>query len=169
MKTPEIINRVANSALITIDLEDYYPKGARVVFDIKDWLYENLVLREKEFRGFVEAHDWGVYQDKYIALCCTSEAIIPGWAYMLVRLRLSGVAKEVIVGDLETLETSLYQTIISDLDLSHCANKPVIIKGCSNKPVPQNAYLFLIDLLQPTAKSILYGEACSSVPLYKKK
>jgi hypothetical protein len=169
MKTPEIINRVANSALITIDLEDYYPKGARVVFDIKDWLYENLVLREKEFRDFVAGHDWNAYKNKYIALCCTSEAIIPGWAYMLVRLRLSGIAKQVIVGDLEALETSVYQTIISDLDLSHCANKPVIIKGCSNKPVPQNAYLFLIDLLQPTAKSILYGEACSSVPLYKKK
>jgi len=132
-------------------------------------LYENLVLREKEFRDFVAGHDWNAYKNKYIALCCTSEAIIPGWAYMLVRLRLSGIAKQVIVGDLEALETSVYQTIISDLDLSHCANKPVIIKGCSNKPVPQNAYLFLIDLLQPTAKSILYGEACSSVPLYKKK
>jgi hypothetical protein len=169
MKTPEIINRVANSALITIDLEDYYPNGARVVFDIKDWLYENLVLREKEFRDFVAGHDWNAYKNKYIALCCTSEAIIPGWAYMLVRLRLSEIAKQVIVGDLEALETNIYHKIINDLDISHCENKPVIIKGCSNKPVPQNAYLFLIDKLQPVAKSILYGEACSSVPLYKKK
>ena len=169
MKTPEIINRVANSALITIDLEEYYPNGTRVVFDIKDWLYESLVLREKEFRAFVEMHDWGAYKDKYIALCCTTEAIIPGWAYMLVRLRLSEIAKQVIIGDLEALETNIYYKIINDLDFSHCENKPVIIKGCSNKPVPQNAYLFLIDKLQPIAKSILYGEACSSVPLYKKK
>lgn len=169
MNKPEIINRVANSALITIDLEDYYPNGTRVVFDIKDWLYERLVLREKEFRAFVEMHDWGAYKDKYIALCCTTEAIIPGWAYMLVRLRLSEIAKQVIIGDLEALETNIYYKIINDLDFSHCENKPVIIKGCSNKPVPQNAYLFLINKLQPVAKSIHYGEACSSVPLYKKK
>ena len=169
MNKPEIINRVANSALITIDLEDYYPNGTRVVFDIKDWLYERLVLREKEFRAFVEMHDWDAYKDKYIALCCTSKAIIPGWAYMLVRLRLSEIAKQVIIGDLEALETNIYYKIINDLDFSHCENKPVIIKGCSNKPVPQNAYLFLINKLQPVAKSIHYGEACSSVPLYKKK
>ena len=169
MNKPEIINRVANSALITIDLEDYYPNGTRVVFDIKDWLYERLVLREKEFRAFVEMHDWGAYKDKYIALCCTTEAIIPGWAYMLVRLRLSEIAKQVIIGDLEALETNIYYKIINDLDFSHCENKPVIVKGCSNKPVPQNAYLFLINKLQPVAKSIHYGEACSSVPLYKKK
>ena len=169
MNKPEIINRVANSAIITIDLEDYYPNGTRVVFDIKDWLYESLVLREKEFRTFVESHDWGIYRNKYIALCCTSQAIIPGWAYMLIRLRLSEIAKQVIIGDLEALETNIYHKIIENLDISHCENKPVIIKGCSNKPVPQNAYLFLIDKLKPVAKSILYGEACSSVPLYKKK
>ena len=169
MNKPEIINRVANSALITIDLEDYYPSGTRIVFDIKDWLYESLVLREKEFRTFVESHDWDIYRNKYIALCCTSQAIIPGWAYMLIRLRLSEIAKQVIIGDLEALETNIYHKIIENLDISHCENKPVIIKGCSNKPVPQNAYLFLIDKLKPVAKSILYGEACSSVPLYKKK
>ena len=169
MNKPEIINRVANSALITIDLEDYYPNGTRVVFDIKDWLYKSLVLREKEFRAFVEMHDWDAYKDKYIALCCTSKAIIPGWAYMLVRLRLSEIAKQVIIGDLEALETNIYYKIINDLDVSQCENKPVIVKGCSNKPVPQNAYLFLINKLQPVAKSIHYGEACSSVPLYKKK
>jgi hypothetical protein len=168
MASGEIINRVANSALITIDLEDYYPKGTRVYFDIKEWLYEGLVLREKEFRSFVNTHDWSTYKDHFIALHCTSDAIIPGWAYMLVRLQLSGIAKQVVVGDLETLETTLYQTTIDNLDLRFCENKPVIIKGCSNKPVPQNAYLFLIDKLQPIAKSIMYGEACSSVPLFKK-
>ena len=168
MASGEIVNRVANSALITIDLEDYYPKGTRVYFDIKEWLYEGLVLREKEFRSFVNTHDWSTYKGQFIALHCTSDAIIPGWAYMLVRLQLSGIAKQVVVGDLETLETTLYQTTIDNLDLRFCENKPVIIKGCSNKPVPQNAYLFLIDKLQPIAKSIMYGEACSSVPLFKK-
>jgi len=168
MTTGEIVNRVANSPLITIDLEDYYPKGLRVCFDIKGWLYEDLVLREKEFRAFVNSYDWSVYKGQFIALHCTSDAIIPGWAYMLVRLKLSGIAKQVVVGDLEALETTLYQTIINGLDLDFCESKPVIIKGCSNKPVPQNAYLFLIDKLQPTAKSIMYGEACSSVPLFKK-
>ncbi len=168
MASGEIVNRVANSALITIDLEDYYPKGTRVCFDIKDWLHEGLVLRETEFRSLVNTHDWSAYKDQFIALHCSSDAIIPGWAYMLIRLQLSGIAKQVVVGDLEILETTLYQTTIDNLDLHFCENKPVIIKGCSNKPVPQNAYLFLIDKLQPIAKSIMYGEACSSVPLFKK-
>jgi len=169
MKTGEIVNRVANSVLVTIDLEEYYPNGERILFDIKDWLHEGLVLREKEFRTLIDAHDWSIYKNQYIALHCTSDAIIPGWAYMLIRLQLSGIAKQVVVGNLETLETTLYQKIIANLELDYCTNKPVIIKGCSNKPVPQNAYLFLIDKLYPIAKSILYGEACSSVPLYKKK
>ena len=168
METGEIVNRVANSAIVTIDLEDYYPQGERVLFDIKDWLYEGIVLREKEFRALVTAQDWSIYKNQCVALHCTTDAIIPGWAYMLVRLQLSNISKHVVIGDLEGLETSLYQTIITNLDVDFCKNKPVIIKGCSNKPVPQNAYLFLIDKLQPIAKSIMYGEACSSVPLYKK-
>ena len=168
MGAGEIVNRVANSSLITIDLEAYYPTGDRILFDIKDWLFEGLILREKEFRTFVNTHDWTVYKNQFVALHCSSDAIIPGWAFMLVRLQLSGIAKQVVVGDLEALETTLYQTIISDLDLRFCENKPVIIKGCSNKPVPQNAYLFLSDKLQPIAKSIMYGEACSSVALFKK-
>ena len=168
MTTGEIVNRVANSALITIDLEDYYPKGVRICFDIKDWLHEGLVLREKEFRTFINTHDWTVYENQFVALHCSTDAIIPGWAFMLIRLQLSGIAKQVVVGDLETLETALYQIIINDLDLSFCNNKPLIVKGCSNKPVPKNAYLFLINKLQPIAKSIMYGEACSSVPLFKK-
>ena len=146
MKTGEIVNRVANSVLVTIDLEEYYPSGERILFDIKDWLYEGLVLREKEFRALIDAHDWSIYKNQYIALHCTSDAIIPGWAYMLIRLQLSGIAKQVVVGNLETLETTLYQKIIANLELDYCTNKPVIIKGCSNKPVPQNAYLFLLKL-----------------------
>ena len=164
----EIINRVANSKLVTIDLEDHYPAGERVVLDIKDWLVEGFVLREKEFRATAKAHDWDQYRGKYVALNCSSDAIIPGWAYMLLSTYLAPVAKKIVVGDQEVLETVLYTEIIKDLDVSKYQDMPVIIKGCSKRPVPQNAYLQLISKLQPVAKSIMYGEACSSVPLYKK-
>ena len=165
----EIINRVANSKLITVDLEDYYPKGNRILFDIKDWLLEGLVLREKDFREQVSLHDWSQYQDKYIALTCSTDAIIPAWAFMLISIQLQPFAKKIIIGDLESLETSIYQDIINDLDVSDFQDKPLIIKGCSKKPVPQNAYIMLSNKLKPIAKSIMYGEACSSVPLYKNK
>ncbi len=165
----EIINRVANSKLVTIDLEDYYPQGKRVLFDIKDWLFEGFVLREKAFRTQVAEFDWSQYQDQYVALTCSTDAIIPGWAYMLLSIQLEPYAKKVIVGDLEQLETSIYQDIITDLDVSDYEGKPIIVKGCSNKPVPQNAYIMLSRKLKPIAKSLMYGEACSSVPLFKKK
>lgn len=164
----EIINRVANSKLITLDLEDYYPEGKRIVFDIKDWLYEGFVLREKEFRQKAKEYDWAIHQDQYIALTCSTDAIIPAWAYILLTTALQPHAKQIIVGDLEQLESSIYQNIINNLDVSEYQNKPIIIKGCSNKPVPNNAYLQLTSKLMPVAKSIMYGEACSSVPLYKR-
>ncbi|GAA4280522.1 DUF2480 family protein [Gaetbulibacter aestuarii] len=165
----EIINRVANSKLITLNLEDYYPVGKRVVFDIKDWLFEGFVLREKDFRQQVSEHDWTAYKDAFVALTCTSDAIIPGWAYMLISLQLADIAKKVVIGNLETLETSIYQDIIQDMDVSEYKDKPVIIKGCSKKPVPENAYVMLAKKLKPVARSIMYGEACSSVPLFKRK
>lgn len=165
----EIINRVANSKLITIDLEDFYPEGKRILFDIKDWLFEGLVLREKDFRQNVKAYDWSQYQGNYIALTCSTDAIIPSWAYMLLTTRLTPFVKKVLVGNLETLETSIYQDIITDLYVSEYKDKPVIIKGCSNKPVPKNAYILLTSTLIPVVKSIMFGEACSSVPLYKRK
>ena len=165
----EIINRVAQSQLITIDLEDYYPKEERVLLDIKDWLFEGIVLREKEFRTFIEEHDWSQYQNKYVAIYCSTDAIVPGWAYMLVATKLQPFTKNVVQGSLQDLETSNYQTIIANLDLTQFTGKPVIIKGCSNKPVPQNAYLWITQKLLPIAKSVMYGEACSSVPLFKKQ
>lgn len=165
----EIINRVANSKLITLNLEDYYPKGDRVLFDIKDWLIEGFVLREKDFRTQVDTFDWSQYQDNYVALTCTTNAIIPGWAFMLLSIHLEPYAKKIIVGNLEALETSIYQDVLNDLDASQYKDQPIIIKGCSKKPVPQNAYIMLANKLKPFAKSIMYGEACSSVPLYKKK
>jgi hypothetical protein len=165
----EILNRVANSKLITLNLEDYYPKGNRVLFDIKDWLFEGFVLREKDFRNQVAEFDWSQFQDAFIALTCSSDAIIPGWAYMLLSIQLEPYAKKIIIGNLEALETSIYQDVLNDLDVSKYEDKPIIIKGCSNKPVPQNAYIMLATKLKPVVKSIMYGEACSSVPLFKKK
>lgn len=165
----EIINRVAQSKLITFDLEDYYPVGERVILDLKDWLFEGFILREKEFRTFAEDHDWALYKDAYVALNCSTDAIIPGWANMLIASKLEPFAKKIVAGDLEQLETSIYQSIIADIDVSPFLDKLVIIKGCSNKPVPANAYIWITAKLQTVAKSVMYGEACSSVPLYKRK
>jgi len=165
----EIINRVANSKLKVIDLEDYYPNGKRVLFDIRDWLLEGLVLREKDFRVSVANHDWSQYQDCYVALHCSTDAIVPDWAYMLISLELETYSKLTVIGSLETLEAINYTSIISQLDLSVYKDFPVIIKGCSHKPVPANALVLLSQRLKPIAKSIMFGEACSSVPLYKKK
>jgi hypothetical protein len=163
----EIINRVANSKLVTLDLEDYYPEGKRILFDIKDWLFEDIVLREKDFRANVKQHDWSQYNNTFVALTCSTDAIIPAWAYMLLSLSLQPFAKKIVVGNLDALETSIYQDIIETLDVSEFKNKPVIIKGCAKKPVPQNAYIMLANKLRPVVKSVMYGEACSSVPLYK--
>ena len=164
----EIVNRVANSKLITFDLEDLYPQGERVLFDISDWLLEGFVLREKPFREAAKAHDWSVYQGKFVALHCSTDAIVPGWAYMLITTYLTPYAKKVVTGDLELLNSILYSEVIQELDVSQYTDKPVIVKGCSNKPVPQNAYIQIIEKLQPVVKSLMYGEACSSVPLFKK-
>ncbi len=164
----EIVNRIANSKLITFNLEDYYPEGERVLFDVKDWLLEGFVLRESEFREQAKNHDWSQYEGKFIALTCSSDAIIPAWAFMLLATYLQPYAKKVITGDLETLETVLYTEAILKMDVSDLQDKPVIVKGCAHKPVPKNAYLLLIEKLQPVVKSLMYGEACSSVPLYKK-
>ena len=165
----EIINRVANSKLVTIDLEDFYPEGKRILFDIKDWLYEGFVLREKDFRDQVSNHDWSQYKGAYVALTCSTDAIIPGWAFMLLSIQLEPYTERVIAGNLEELESAVYQDIINNFDVSDYKEKPIIVKGCANKPVPQNAYIMLTNKLKPFAKSIMYGEACSSVPLYKKK
>ena len=169
MMEKEIVNRVAQSKLITFDLEELYQEGEREVLDITQWLYEGLILREKEFRKQLEEVDWTAYQDKYVALTCSSDAIVPGWAFMLVTSKLAPFTKKVVQGDLETLETVLYQEQLMDYDFSDFKDKPIIIKGCSNKPVPQNAYLMAISKIQQVAKSVMYGEACSAVPLFKRR
>jgi len=165
----EIINKVANSKLRTFDLEEIYPDGKRVLFDIKDWLFQEQILKEKEFRASVKNHDWSQYKNAFVAVYCSADAIIPSWAFMLITSELTPFANKVVIGNLELLETVIYQELISFLDFKDFADKPVIIKGCSDKPIPNSAFAFLIEKLQPIAKSIMFGEACSTVPLYKSK
>jgi len=164
-----IVNRVSKSPLITIDLEDYYPSERRVILDIAPWLENKMVLKEKQFRETVKNHNWESYKNCYVVINCSSQAIIPSWAYLLVSSSLAPYAKEQVVGDLDLLETVIFSKIIDNLDLNIYKNKPLIIKGCSNKPIPNSAYVALIKRLQPVAKSIMFGEACSAVPIFKKK
>lgn len=163
----EIINKVANSALEVFDLEDYYPKGIRTQIDIAQWLIEGFLLKEKDFRESLKNHDWHQYQDHFVAIYCSTDAILPAWASILVTIHVAPFAKKVVNGTLEALDTALYQEILPTLDYSIYQDKPIIIKGCSKKPVPMSAYVLAVQKLQPFVRSIMYGEACSAVPLYK--
>jgi hypothetical protein len=163
----EIINKVANSVLEVFDLEDYYPKGIRVQIDLSQWLLEGLLLKEKDFREHLKNHDWTQYQDQFVAINCSTDAIIPAWASILVAIQLAPFAKKIVNGTLEDLESALYEELLSKMDYSVYENKPVIIKGCSRKPVPMRAYILAAHHLQRFARSIMYGEACSAVPLFK--
>jgi hypothetical protein len=163
----EIINRVANSVLEVFDLEDYYPKGIRSQVDLAPWLFEGQILKEKDFRAYLKAHDWSKYQGHFVAISCSTNAILPAWASILVAIQLAPFAAKTVNGSLEDLEASLYEALLPQLDYSSYQNKPVIIKGCAKKPVPVRAYILAAQFLQPFAKSIMYGEACSAVPLFK--
>ena len=165
----EIINKVANSSLEVFDLEEYYPMGIREQIDISQWLSDGFILKEKDFREHLKQHDWTKYKDHFVAIFCSTDAIVPTWASILVTVHLAPFAKKIIEGNLQDLETLLYQEILPKIDYSKYENKSVIIKGCSKKPVPISAYIAVAQFLQPYAKSIMYGEACSAVPLYKKK
>ncbi|NMH25862.1 DUF2480 family protein [Flavobacterium solisilvae] len=164
----EIINKVANSSLEVFDLEDYYPSGIRMQIDISQWLYEGFLLKEKDFREALKNHDWSQYQNHLVAIHCSTDAILPAWASILVTTYVSPFAKKVVLGTINDLETALYQDILSKIDYSQYQNKPIILKGCSKKPVPESAYIIAIQELQKVAKSVMYGEACSAVPLFKK-
>jgi hypothetical protein len=163
----EIINRVANSSLEVFDLEDYYPLGNRTQIDISQWLIEGYLLKEKEFRAQLDLQDWSIYKDQYVALFCSTDAIMPKWAIVLVTLHLAPFTKKIINGTLDEIDSALYEELLPTIDYSIYKDKPVIIKGCSKKPVPIRAYILVAQYLQPYAKSIMYGEACSAVPLYK--
>lgn len=168
MATEEIINRVSKSPIITFDLEALYPAGKRQSLDISQWLYEGILLKEKEFRAALAQHNWTQYSDCYLAIDCSTDTILPAWAFLLVATYAAPYCKKVVIGNLNDLETILYSSILEKLDTTPYVNKPVIIKGCANKPIPANAYILLAQKLQGVAKSLMYGEACSAVPLYKK-
>jgi hypothetical protein len=164
-----IRNKVAESGLITIDLEQYYPQEDPLVFDLKNFLFREMLLREKDFREAMEQHDWTVYQNKHVAVCCSSEAIIPMWAYMLVASKLTPVASRITVGNLDLAIREAFLNRLQQLDASQYADKRVIIKGCGEKEIPPYAYLAITEHLMPHVKSLMYGEPCSTVPIYKKK
>lgn len=163
------INKVAQSGLVTLDPAVFYPPGERAVYDIKDNLFMELILKEKDFREFVKNHDWAQYQDKYVAVTCSADAIVPAWAYMLLANRLAPYAKEVVFGDAEVLETVLFVKSIAGLDVEQYRDQRIVIKGCGDIPVPVSAYVELTKKLTPVVKSLMFGEPCSTVPIYKKK
>jgi len=164
----EIINRVARSPLITFDLEKYYHPGERILLDIKNFLYEEMILIEKDFRARVKEIDWSQFKDKNVAITCFADAIIPTWAYMLLTTQISPYANMVVFGDLTDLEAALFQQALSKIEIESFRDKKVVIKGCGNYPVPEFAYVEITRLLTPVVSSIMYGEPCSTVPLYKK-
>jgi len=157
----EIVNRVEKSGLITLDLGDFYVDGERVLLDIKPWLYEEMIVREKEFRQHVQEHDWDNYRDKNVAIYCSADAIVPDWAYMLVSSKLMGTAKKVIQGDLNTLETVLFEESLNSLAGEDYIEKRVLVKGCGDKEISPAAYVKIVERLQPHVKSLMFGEACS--------
>lgn len=164
-----IVNKVAQSGLISFDLAELYPRGERVLYDIKDNLFHGLILREKDFREFVKEHDWSSYSAKYVAIICSADAVVPTWAYMLLASKLAPYASSVIFGDLDILETLLFQQALDQLDLEIYRDQRVVIKGCGDIAVPTSAYVQLTSKLTGIVKSIMYGEPCSTVPIYKRR
>ena len=165
----EIINKVDQSGLIDFNLEDYYPKGERVLIDVKNNLFQGLILKEKDFRDFVKNENWKKHKDKFVAITCTADAIVPTWAYMLITTSLQPFAKKIVFGDLKTLETILFQESLSKINTEDFRDKKICVKGCGSIPVPESAYVEITRILSPIAKSIMYGEACSTVPIMKSK
>ena len=164
-----IKNKVAESGIVTLDLEDYYPKGDIVVFDIKDYLFMGLILKEKDFRLALQNLDVENYRNKYVAVFCSADAIIPMWAYMLIASALQGIAKDIVFGDEKNLINTLFIKNLYDLNISDYEDKRVVVKGCGDIQIPETAYLEITNKLRPVAKTIMYGEPCSTVPIYKKR
>lgn len=164
----QIINRVASSPLITFNLEEFHQEGARVVFDLKDYLFQGIILKEKEFREQLQKIDWSQYQDKFVSIVCSSDAIIPTWSFMLVSLALQPFAKGVFFGSPEQFEVSLYLDQLSKVNWEQYRDAKVVIKGCSKVEVPVAAYVEVCARLRPLAASVMFGEPCSTVPLYKR-
>ncbi len=163
-----LVNRVAASGLITINLEDFFPNKEVVIFDIKDYLYMELMLKEKDFRAALKTHDWEQYNDKHLLVYCSTDAIVPVWAFMLVTAYAAPHAISVFNGDAAAFYQQSFNTALADFNAEQYEGQRIVIKGCSNKPVPVSAYVELTRLLQPYAQSIMYGEPCSTVPIFKR-
>ncbi len=162
------VNKVSESGIVTLDLEDFYPKDETVIFDMKDHLFMGLILKEKDFREVMKNLDLAPYTNKNIALTCSADAVIPMWAYMLVSSHLQPVAKEIVFGDAEFLHKTLFLQNIEKINPQDYKDQRVVVKGCGELPVSETAYVAITALLRPVAKSIMYGEPCSTVPIYKK-
>lgn len=166
----EIINKVAQSGIVEINLEKFAPGGERVLYDIKDNLWQGLALKEKDFRAFVKNNNWSEYLGKNVALYCSADAIIPTWAFMLLTAALQPFAKKIVYGDLNVLETVLWMESLSTINAGDFLDARVVIKGCSDKiSIPAGAYMEITRILKPVARSVMYGEPCSTVPVFKKK
>ena len=163
------VNKVAQSGLVSFDLADIYPAGERVEYDIKNNLFHGLMLREKDFREFVKEHDWEQYAGKHVAITCSTDAIVPTWAYMLLATRIGAYASTVFFGTLSELESVLFQKELDKLDAESYRDQRIVVKGCGDIPVPVSAYVALTAKLSPVVKSLMYGEPCSTVPVFKRK
>ena len=168
MDSTPLVNRVAESGIITINLEDYFPEARFMTFDIRDYLFQGLILRERDFREALKALDWSAYKDCIVLISCSVDAIIPQWAYMLIESGLADVAADTWHGTTEEYLRYHYRRILEKQDFSQYREKSVVIKGCGQKPVPAYAYALITRLLRPIARSIMYGEPCSTVPVYKR-
>ena len=164
----EIVNRVASSSLITFDLEQFHVPGDRVVYDIKDHLFQGLILREKDFREHVKDHSWSDYQDKLVSIVCTADAVVPTWAYMLLAVALKPYAKRVFFGSVEEMEKELFHEKLLGVDWERYRGAKVVVKGCSDVHVPVSAYVETTSQLSSVAASVMYGEPCSTVPIFKR-
>jgi hypothetical protein len=167
--TDNIVNKVAESGLITLDLEDFYPREDILLFDLRPYLFMQQVLREKDFRHALQDFDWSAYQDKIAAVTCTADAIIPLWAYMLVAAYLQPVARDIVLGDRDEALRQSFLSRLRTIDAGQFKDQRVIVKGCGDLAVGAYAYMEIARLLRPFVKSLMYGEACSNVPVYKKK
>jgi hypothetical protein len=165
----EIINKVDQSGIIQLDLSEMVLQGKRMTIDLKNNLFEEVLLREKDFREFIKTNDWTNYKDAFVNITCTADAVIPSWAYMLITSALSGIAKKIVFGDKDKLETVIWNEVFYKLDTSKYSNARVVVKGCSDIPVPEAAYVALSEKLIPVVKSLMFGEPCSTVPVYKRK
>lgn len=164
-----IINKVAQSALVTLDLEKFYPKEELVVFDLKNYLFMELILKEKDYREALKNQDWNMYENKNVAITCSTDAIIPLWAYVLAVTYLQPFAKDIIFGNEKEVFNILFLKNVEKIDAKEFEEKRVVIKGCGDKKIPESAYVAITKILRPVVKSIMYGEPCSTVPIFKRK